>query len=120
MNKDGKKTGGRKLGIPNKITRTMRELAKPHCKKALKKLVELSQSDIPAIALAASNSLLDRGYGKPVSIIEKTVEKTIDVQMDDTELARRVAFMLAMADEKRKEAELPAIEVKKIESDEIH
>lgn len=66
MANGGKREGaGRPAGVPNKITRTMKERAAKHGRKALLKLVELLESEDEAIRLRAANDLLDRGYGKP-------------------------------------------------------
>lgn len=65
--KGGKIPGaGRKAGIPNVATRTMKERAARYGTKALKKLVQLVDSPEESIALKAANDLLDRGYGKAV------------------------------------------------------
>src|SRR5271169_6155566 len=57
--------GGR-IGVPKEV----RELARTHTGDAINRLVFWMQSDDPRASVAASNSLLDRGYGKPVAPIE--------------------------------------------------
>lgn len=72
-NNGGKREGaGRKAGIPNKLTRSMKEKAAEHGDVALAKLVELVKSTEEAIALKAANDLLDRGYGKPSQEVNNT------------------------------------------------
>ena len=61
------KTGGRQAGTPNKTTNEMKELARSYCTDALKTLHTIMNStESPQAArVAAANSLLDRGFGKP-------------------------------------------------------
>lgn len=57
---------GRKAGIPNKITRPIRELAGKHSAGAIKTLHDI-MDDIaspPAARVAAAKELLDRAHGK--------------------------------------------------------
>jgi hypothetical protein len=60
----GKKTGGRKKGIPNKATAEIKAVAQQHGEHAIQRLVALSKSKQGAVAVAACKELLDRGYGK--------------------------------------------------------
>ena len=57
--------GGR-VGVPKEV----RELARTHTEEAIKRLAVWMRSDDPRASVAACNSLLDRGYGKPVAPIE--------------------------------------------------
>ena len=63
----GVKTGGRQAGTPNKATASVREAAQQYTDEALKTLVEVMGDETapPAARVAAANSLLDRGHGKP-------------------------------------------------------
>ena len=63
----GYKTGGREAGTPNKATASIREAAQQYTETAIQTLVEvMSDETAPhAARVAAANSLLDRGYGKP-------------------------------------------------------
>ncbi|MEN9434564.1 MAG: hypothetical protein RLZZ422_2153 [Pseudomonadota bacterium] len=63
----GYKTGGRVKGSINKATASIREAAQQYTETALKTLVEvMSDETAPhAARVAAANSLLDRGHGKP-------------------------------------------------------
>ncbi len=60
---NGRKTGGRKAGTPNKATAEIRELAMLHGPAAIRRLVLLMRGPGP-VAVAACRELLDRGYGK--------------------------------------------------------
>ena len=57
--------GGR-IGVPKEV----RALARTHTEDAINRLVFWMKSEDPRASVAASNSLLDRGYGKPVAPIE--------------------------------------------------
>lgn len=62
---NGKKTGGRKLGTPNRATADVRELAQDYGKEAETKLVEIMRTAPNFHAqVAAARELLDRGYCK--------------------------------------------------------
>ncbi len=52
----------------------MRELARQHGGKAIAKVIELIDDPDHRIALAASQEVLNRGYGKPVQGVEVTGE----------------------------------------------
>lgn len=89
------KSGGRKPGVPNKVTADIKALAQSHGPYAIEKLVGILDSDAPPAALvAAARELLDRGYGKatqpisgddskpPISVLQRTIN------MSDEDLAR--------------------------------
>ena len=62
----GRKTGGRKPGVPNKATRELKELAQPYAPEAIATLREIMQHGATEAArVAAARELLDRGYGRP-------------------------------------------------------
>lgn len=68
--KPGERRGGRVKGVPNKATRTLKELAREYTPQALKTLAQImvaSESD--AARVAAANAILDRGYGKPSTVL---------------------------------------------------
>lgn len=70
--KGGARPGaGRKKGTPNKATASVRDAAREYTHKALLTLAEvMSDPEQPAPArVSAANSLLDRGYGKPSTVI---------------------------------------------------
>ena len=60
--------GGR-VGVPAEV----RELARRHTKDAIERLVHWLNSDNPNASVAAANSLLDRGYGKPAQLLNLSV-----------------------------------------------
>ena len=61
--------GGR-VGVPAEV----RELARKHTPEAVDRLVFWMKSDNPTASVAAANSLLDRGYGKPAQLLNVSVE----------------------------------------------
>ena len=63
----GTKTGGRVAGTPNKATASIKEVAQQYTEDALKTLVAVMGDETAphAARVAAANSLLDRGHGKP-------------------------------------------------------
>lgn len=65
------KTGGRSKGIPNKATASVRDVARQYTEEAILTLAEVMRDkEQPAPArVSAANALLDRGYGKPSTVI---------------------------------------------------
>jgi len=47
----------------------VRELAREHGREAVERLVEIMRGDNLSLARAACESLLDRGFGKPVQAV---------------------------------------------------
>jgi len=69
--KPGEKRGGRQKGTPNKVSAPIREAARAFTEDALQTLVEV-MADVaqPAAArVSAANAILDRGYGKPTTVV---------------------------------------------------
>ncbi|GLQ96463.1 hypothetical protein [Dyella mobilis] len=68
----GKKTGGRSSGTPNKATQDIRKLAQDYGDEAINTLREIMNDKAqPAAArVAASEKLLDRGYGKAIQSLK--------------------------------------------------
>lgn len=60
---------GNPSGRP-KVDFEVRRLAREYGQEAIEKLVAIMRGDNPALAKAASEALLDRGYGKPVQSVE--------------------------------------------------
>jgi 4'-phosphopantetheinyl transferase EntD len=64
----GERRGGRKKGTPNKSTADIKALAQKHGPEMIEGLVNLARTaESEAARIAAMNSVLDRGYGKPVA-----------------------------------------------------
>ncbi|GGA00370.1 hypothetical protein [Dyella caseinilytica] len=60
------KTGGRRPGIPNKVTADIKAIAQQYGKRAIQRLVQIMENDEAphAAQVAASRELLNRGYGQ--------------------------------------------------------
>lgn len=65
------KTGGRVKGVPNKATASIRDAAREYTAEALLTLAEVMRDAEapPPARVSAANALLDRGYGKPSTVI---------------------------------------------------
>ena len=67
----GLKTGGRKMGTPNKVTADLKALAGKHGKEAIAAILAIARTaDNEQTRLAAWRELLDRGFGKPAQYNE--------------------------------------------------
>ncbi len=76
------KTGGRKKGTPNKITRDIREACQKHGQHCIDGLYKLSKHKQPAIRLGAIRELLDRGYGRSAQAGDITATGGITVVLN--------------------------------------
>ena len=87
---------GRKKGVPNRITKDVREAAAKHGKKALAKLVKLMEDQDARVSLAATREILDRAYGRPVSPQEITGKDGAPIaqEISSLEVVKRIAFAL--------------------------
>lgn len=47
----------------------VKALARQHGPRAISRLAELMEGEDPRVAVAASQALLDRGYGKPAQVV---------------------------------------------------
>jgi hypothetical protein len=75
MARGGKRPGaGRPAGVPNKITKEVKEIAQEFGEEAVGTLVSIMRSGEfpPAARVAASKEILDRAYGKSVQHTELT------------------------------------------------
>ena len=72
-----------------KVLGDVQELARQQSPDAINTLVAIMQNEKapPAARVAAANSLLDRGYGKPTQPISQTLTKIDPSTMSDAELA---------------------------------
>lgn len=75
--------GGRPKGIAAK--------AREHTDKALKILADALDDEDPRVRLAAANALIDRGYGKPLTMTADLTNKLED--FDDESLDAAIAFL---------------------------
>lgn len=68
-----------------KVDFEVRQLAREYGREAIEKLVAIMRGDNAALAKAASEALLDRGYGKPVQSVgvahESEPVRAITVQL---------------------------------------
>lgn len=69
--KGGARPGaGRKANVPNKATRTLKELAREYTPEALRTLAQImTKGESEAARVSAANAILDRGYGKPSTVL---------------------------------------------------
>lgn len=97
----GKKTGGRKAGTPNKATADVKALARAHGPAAINELARLAKdAESEQARVSACREILDRAYGKamqPTEISGPDGGPIETKQMSGDELAREVAFVLASA-----------------------
>ena len=76
----GRREGaGRPVGVPNKATREqgarLTELAKSYTDIAFSTLLDVAMNGSSDTArIAAANSILDRGYGKPKADLDEVVD----------------------------------------------
>ena len=77
----GRRPGaGRPLGSPNRITRPLKELAALYSEDCIAVLVELrDHAEAEQVRLAAANSLLDRGHGRPRQEIDMNADKSLTI-----------------------------------------
>lgn len=90
MPKGGKREGaGRPKGSLNKATASIRDAAVVYTQEALETLAEVMRSgDSAAARVAAANSILDRGFGKPRQAMDVDIEA--DVKAAVTLVERRI------------------------------
>lgn len=61
---------GRPKGSPNKATASLRDVARQYTEQAIETLVQIALAgESEAARVAAANSILDRGYGKPSQVL---------------------------------------------------
>jgi len=97
--------GGRAKGTPNKTTREVRALAQEYGPSAIKVLAELMLDDeqLGATRRAAAVDLLDRGYGKPASVLQ------VDDGEGGTALPSFIGLVGMTAEDVRQERERRAL-----------
>ena len=103
------KTGGRKIGTPNKATLVVKEAAQKFGQAAMDELARLmTTSESDSVRVAACNAILDRAYGKPLAQIAHTGKDDSPILTENIsmlELARRSAFLMVMADRELQQQE---------------
>jgi lambda repressor-like predicted transcriptional regulator len=77
------RTGGRKKGVPNKVTADIKAAFRKHGPELVKALISLTKSKDENVRVKAINSALDRGYGKPAQTIEANIQGEITVRWDN-------------------------------------
>jgi hypothetical protein len=75
----GVKTGGRKAGTPNKATADIKAAAQAYTEDALATLAQIMKAgESEAARVAAANSILDRGFGKPRQSVDLDAQVKAD------------------------------------------
>jgi hypothetical protein len=75
----GVKTGGRKAGTPNKATADIKAAAQAYTEDALATLAQIMKAgESEAARVAAANSILDRGFGKPRQAVDLDAQVKAD------------------------------------------
>ncbi|WP_050935090.1 hypothetical protein [Gluconacetobacter diazotrophicus] len=68
---EGRKTGGRTRGVPNKVTANVRAMAGQYGPEVLERLAWLAlNGESHAVQVAAGKEILDRAYGKAKQVTE--------------------------------------------------
>src|SRR5262245_28781314 len=99
----GRKTGGRKKGTPNKVTADLQEAAQAYTPAALKTLNEICVGgESEAARVAAANSLLDRGHGRPTTHVsaDMTHQSVVHSRESVDETAAWIERVLAESDQR--------------------
>jgi hypothetical protein len=95
----GRKTGGRKVGTPNKATADIKALAQAVAPKAFAEAVRLATgAGTEAVRLRAIEIILDRAYGKPHITTEVNIPRDVR-DLSTAELLRVLAAHGIVAEE---------------------
>ena len=102
----GRREGaGRPSGVPNKMTRPLKELAAQYTEDSIYTLVTLrDHAESEQVRLAAATALLDRGHGRPRQEIELN-DKSITVLIQRESQLLTVEGLPALPDHTIVEAE---------------
>ena len=65
----GKAGPGRPKGVPNNQTGSLKGLARQYTAEAIEALVNVMRTETGAAKVSAANGILDRGYGKPSTVL---------------------------------------------------
>lgn len=78
----GRKTGGRKAGVPNKATRDIKAIAQLHGPEIINGFLKLFRSaDSDMAKIAAGKEILDRAYGKATQKIADDADEGVPIQV---------------------------------------
>lgn len=77
----GERRGGRKAGVPNKVTRDVRAIAQEYAGDAIATLVAIMQGKAlaPAARVQAARELLGYAYGKPGPVAQPDADGRVHV-----------------------------------------
>src|SRR5262245_40232460 len=80
--KGSPKTGGRKKGTPNIITRELKEICRQEAPILVKELIRLAmEAESEAVRVAAIREMFDRGFGKAAQPIEGSMTYGVSEQL---------------------------------------
>jgi hypothetical protein len=80
--KGGRRPGaGRPKGVPNRLTRSLKEAAAQYTREALETIIDLMKNaESEDVRLRAAKEILDRGHGRPAQYVE-TASGTLDPEL---------------------------------------
>ena len=80
--KGSPKTGGRKKGTPNFVTRELKEICRQEAPTLVKELIRLATSaESEAVRVAAIKEMFDRGFGRATQPIEASMTYGVSEQL---------------------------------------
>src|SRR5215510_5400056 len=80
--KGSPKTGGRKKGTPNIMTRELKEICRHEAPALVKELIRLATgAESEAVRVAAIKEMFDRGFGRAPQPIEGTMTYGVSEQL---------------------------------------
>lgn len=95
----GKKTGGRKKGVPNKATAEVKALAMSYVPAVIREMARLSKKAKSEMTrVAAGRELLDRALGRP--------PQSVDLTNSDGSLSQVWQEAMKVVDQEIQEAEV--------------
>lgn len=89
------KSGGRKKGTPNKVTASLKEIAREYTSEAIEALVAVIREEGGSAKVSAAKEILDRGYGKASTVL------TGDEDGGPVHLATRIELVGVRPDDNR-------------------
>lgn len=102
--KAGERRGGRKPGVPNKVTRDLKEIAQTYTEEAILIAAQIMRSAKTAGAarLMAVSIILDRGHGKPAQAMHHSGPDGGAIPVGISDERRKAALALLLAKEPEK------------------